>query len=517
MAPTVVTQNITVQLDGSGAASIVPGDIDDDSSDACGIQSMTLDVEDFDCSDVGPNTVTLTVTDVNGNSESATATVTVEDNIDPTWLNSAGSLDVTFYCGQVNDLEDAQALEPEATDNCSGTTIAKTSGAFVPSGDYGAGTYTNTWIATDASGNTSTVFTQTITVLGITIDASASSNPVNKNEASVTLSATVSPAVSGVLVNFYLDDEYEDSAETDGTGTATIQVAVSGNLDVNVYKITAEAGNGCHEDVAYMPVYDPDGGFVTGGGWINSPAGALVADPTVVGKANFGFNAKYKKGRSDVDGNTEFQFKAGNLNFKSNLHESGSLVIAGNKAMYRGEGTINGTGDYKFSLVAFDGDMQGGDGYDRFRIKIWGDNGIVYDNAVNDPDDNSNDATILGDNGRGGGSIVIHQVNTPPGKNKSAEIEISLEPEVHLPMFNVYPNPFSDRLRMEFVSEETTHGRIDLFDMTGRLVKTVFDQPVNAGELYQAEFVPGSEVSSFYIYRVTLGESVRNGRVIYRK
>jgi hypothetical protein len=32
-------------------------------------------------------------------------------------------------------------------------------------------------------------------------------------------------------------------------------------------------------------IYDPAGGFVTGGGWI--------ADPT--GKAHFGLNAKYKK------------------------------------------------------------------------------------------------------------------------------------------------------------------------------------------------------------------------------
>ncbi|MBK7245505.1 MAG: hypothetical protein IPH98_16970 [Saprospiraceae bacterium] len=68
-----------------------------------------------------------------------------------------------------------------------------------------------------------------------------------------------------------------------------------------------------------MPVYDPTGGFITGGGWINSPEGAYPAIPTLTGKANFGFVAKYKKGNNQVDGNTEFQFKAGNLNFKSTL------------------------------------------------------------------------------------------------------------------------------------------------------------------------------------------------------
>ncbi len=81
--PTVVTQNITVQLDASGSVSITPAQIDNNSSDNCGIQSMNLDITSFDCTMVGTNTVTLTVTDVNGNSDTNTATVTVEDNIVP--------------------------------------------------------------------------------------------------------------------------------------------------------------------------------------------------------------------------------------------------------------------------------------------------------------------------------------------------------------------------------------------------------------------------------------------------
>ena len=460
------------------------------------------------------------MTDVNGNAASATVVITVEDNVDPIWLTTTGSLDQIVYCGQNNLLYAAQALAPEATGNCSGINYFKTSGIFVPGGLNGAGTYTNTWFATDASGNTSSVFTQTITILGVTIDASASSKPVNKNDASTVLSAAISPAVEGVQVSFYLNEVFEGFAETDQTGMATLPVAVFGNLEVNVYKVTAITGEGCSESVAYMPVYDPDGGFVTGGGWINSPAGAYKADESLTGKANFGFNARYKKGKSDVDGNTEFQFKAGDLNFKSQFHESGSLVISGRKATYRGEGTINGTGSYKFTLVAFDGDLIGGDGNDRFRIKIWGANGIVYDNALNNLDENSDDATILGDNGRGGGSIVIHEVKPINGKTKAAEIgaEISFE-EVPLlmPTFNVYPNPFSERLRFEFVPAEDSHARIDVYDMTGRLVKTVFNQQVKTGIQYEAEFIPASHISGKYIYRIITGNSVQNGKVTYRK
>ncbi|OUL60528.1 hypothetical protein B8T70_19855, partial [Flavobacterium sp. AJR] len=96
-APTVITKNITAQLDATGSAIISTADIDNGSSDVCGIDSMILDKTTFDCTNVGVNTVTLTVTDVNGNSASEIATVTVEDKIAPTVITKSITvqLDVT--------------------------------------------------------------------------------------------------------------------------------------------------------------------------------------------------------------------------------------------------------------------------------------------------------------------------------------------------------------------------------------------------------------------------------------
>jgi PKD repeat protein len=153
----------------------------------------------------------------------------------------------------------------------------------------------------------------------------------------------------------------------------------------------------------YIVVYDPNGGFVTGGGWINSPAGAYIADPALVGKAHFGFVAKYQKGANIPTGNTEFQFKAGDLNFKSTAYDW--LVVAGAKAQFKGVGTINGAGEYGFMLTAIDGQVNGGGGTDKFRIKIWDKttDAIVYDNQMGATDD-AQPSTVLG-----GGSIVIHK------------------------------------------------------------------------------------------------------------
>jgi hypothetical protein len=149
-------------------------------------------------------------------------------------------------------------------------------------------------------------------------------------------------------------------------------------------------------------VYNPSAGFVTGDGWITSPAGAYTTNPALTGKATFGFVSKYEKGAKVPTGQTEFQFQVANLNFHSASYDW--LVVAGARAQYKGSGTINGIGDYGFMLTAIDGQINGGGGVDKFCIKIWdkATGTIVYDNKMG-KDDNGNDATELG-----GGSIVIH-------------------------------------------------------------------------------------------------------------
>jgi PKD repeat protein len=160
----------------------------------------------------------------------------------------------------------------------------------------------------------------------------------------------------------------------------------------------------------YVVVYDPEGGFVTGGGWINSPEGACAFDACkfdTTGKANFGFVSKYKKNAEVPTGNTEFQFKAGNLNFQSTIYQW--LVVAGAKAMYKGEGTINGKDNYGFMISAVDENLTPSTDTDLFRIKIW-DKGngdfVVYDNQMGADEDEELDTSVAA---IGGGSIVIHK------------------------------------------------------------------------------------------------------------
>ena len=71
--------------------------------------------------------------------------------------------------------------------------------------------------------------------------------------------------------------------------------------------------------------------------------------------------------------------------------------------IYKGEGTINGEGHYRFMLTAIDGQRNGGGGMDKFRMKIWDADSdrVVYDNQLQSSED-ADPTTVLG-----GGSITI--------------------------------------------------------------------------------------------------------------
>lgn len=156
-APEAITQNIAVNLDENGNASITPAMIDNGSTDECGIASYSLDVDSFDCSNTGVNTVTLTVTDNNDNVSTATATVTVQDNIAPTVITQSYSIDLANGVADITPSD----IDGGTFDNCAFTlAIDKDHFTCDDIGDHVV-----TLTATDDSNNT-TSSTAIVSVLG---------------------------------------------------------------------------------------------------------------------------------------------------------------------------------------------------------------------------------------------------------------------------------------------------------------------------------------------------------------
>ena len=138
--------------------------------------------------------------------------------------------------------------------------------------------------------------------------------------------------------------------------------------------------------------------------------------------------------------------------------------------MFKGEGTINGEGEYGFMISAIDGDLKPNGGEDMFRIKIWelGTKDVIYDNQMGDDEDADPTTTI------GGGSIVIHS-----GTDKKSEL-ISPE-EGSLSAIEIYPNPFTNTAYIEVLHTESIELMIDVYDMGGRCVRKLFSDEQLAG------------------------------------
>ncbi|WP_321320683.1 hypothetical protein [Labilibaculum sp.] len=145
--PTAICQDITIQLDATGNASITATQIDNGSSDNCTVTAsltLSLDITDFTCADLGANTVVLTVQDEAGNVNTCNAVVTIKDVTPPVIPTLS---DVTGECS-------ATAVAPTTTDACAGTIAGTTSDPLTYSTQ---GTHIITWSFTDGNGQTVTV------------------------------------------------------------------------------------------------------------------------------------------------------------------------------------------------------------------------------------------------------------------------------------------------------------------------------------------------------------------------
>ena len=182
--PNAVCKNITIQLDATGNASITGTQIDNGSTDNCGVENVTVFPNSFTCANIGANTVTLTVTDEAGNSGTCSATVTVVDNTAPvancqnitTQLDGTGN--VTITGAQLNNL---------STDACGINAFTASPSAFTCA-NVGANTVVLT--VTDANGNSSTC-SSTVTIQDLT------SPTVNGTSVTVQLDGNGNASVTG--------------------------------------------------------------------------------------------------------------------------------------------------------------------------------------------------------------------------------------------------------------------------------------------------------------------------------
>ena len=379
---------------------------------------------------VGDNFITVVATDISNRMTTETHKITVVPNLPPSVTltgptNANEGATVTFSFNVTDPDGDPFSVQGEYPHCGTGGSLVAGSLTTTNSGGNfqcvfqdGPGTSTVSMQVADMLSTVSNVATTLVTILNVGPTVTQVTGPVDPLALGSTASVNVAFTDPGILdthtCTFSWDDGLQNVVQAMGTGngkcTATHTYAQAGVYTVTV-TVTDNYGANASGIFEYIVVFDPSSGFVTGGGFIDSPPGAYRPDTTLVGKANFGFNAQYKKGANIPTGQTEFQFQVATFNFHSSDYQY--LVVAGPKAQFKGTGTVNGlfgsqnANGYGFILTATDGQQSGGGGSDKFRIKIIDkDTGqLVYDNALGATDDidNANPQIISG------GSIVIHK------------------------------------------------------------------------------------------------------------
>ena len=78
--------------------------------------------------------------------------------------------------------------------------------------------------------------------------------------------------------------------------------------------------------------------------------------------------------------------------------------------------------------------------------------------------------------------------------------------------FDVAPNPFTRQTTLSFELDVATTVNLGIYDLSGRLVKTLYQGPANAKEKYKFIFDGTNQAKGIYIARF-----VANGKVVHKK
>ncbi|MEL7248324.1 MAG: hypothetical protein AAFO03_07890, partial [Bacteroidota bacterium] len=250
--PNARCQDVIVELDVDGNASLDVAEVDNGSNDECDFTiSFAADTElltiDYDCDDAGTTPeVTLYVTDESGNTGTCTATISVVDNSPPSVTCFPSMITRTFdvpSSGEVTVL--ASQVFQQASDNCP-LTFSFDPTALVPSMSYGCediGAYTLQAYATDSGGNTETC------VLNIRIGSEVAifcntEFTIPLSQGTLAVSDMVNDATDACFPDEDLMTCFRGVTINTGGNICTEKVLTCDDLGTNLYIATASNANG---------------------------------------------------------------------------------------------------------------------------------------------------------------------------------------------------------------------------------------------------------------------------------
>ena len=107
------------------------------------------------------------------------------------------------------------------------------------------------------------------------------------------------------------------------------------------------------------------------------------------------------------------------------------------------------------------------------------------------------------------------QLNITPGVLTSVEEPVTQLPEKFTLEQN-FPNPFNPTTTIEYGLPVTAHVRLEIYDITGRLVSRLVNRQQSAGR-HNVTFDASSLSSGLYLYRIEAGNFVKTRKLTLLK
>ncbi len=566
-APTAQCQNISVMLDAVGQASITADQVDNHSSDNCSITSRTIDVSTFGTSDVGEQMVTLTLTDPSGNSSNCTAKVFV--NKRPVGLSLTGD-DSGQYSDQVSfsavlkDALNGQVLANRMltfklgtqTERVATNSAGKAIVSFIlreAPGNYEVTvSYDGDPLYLERTNKKSLEVTQENALAYYTGPSFVSTGSSKSSVATIRLTATIEDFDDTFRGNIRKAEVYfvdRDKGRINSTpltvnaisqtvGTVVYEWTVDiGRDDADQFTIGIEVGNyyifdNSEEDVIINVAKALNEEFVTGGGYLtlSSSAGSYAGGSGT--KNNFGFNIKYNKKGTNLQGKIRTLFRryaaGGTLRtyqIKGNQMES--LSVQDGYAEFTGKANVQDVtnpdspipvaGNGFFIVKMHDRGESGTS--DNISFALYDRNGaLIFTNKWS--------GSIPGLQTLSGGNLKVHsgkgKAISTVGNQGNTYKEQAATLFAEAITLEAFPNPFSQQLTIEFLSPREEQVNIHVFNLHGQLVRNLFDGQVNAGEHMKQQWDgtdrSGMQLpSGMYLVRLQAGEEVVNKRVLLQR
>ena len=112
---------------------------------------------------------------------------------------------------------------------------------------------------------------------------------------------------------------------------------------------------------------------------------------------------------------------------------------------------------------------------------------------------------------------VAHQTFYPsPFTSDSLHDKQQSENPNHFRLEQNYPNPFNPVTQIIYTIPQDAHVVLKVYDMMGRVVKTVVDKYQSKGR-YRVNFHAGNLTSGMYLYRLKAGDYVEIRKMVLIK